>query len=141
MIEINNLTTNPIDEKTVRKTIETVLKGEGKEKEHISIAFIGPNRMRKLNKKYKDKNRATDILSFSEGKTKIAGKSLGELVICPRQVKKNSEKFGSTYAKELCFCLIHGVLHLLGHDHEKGKEKAKKMEEKEKHYLSQNFKP
>ena len=155
MIEINNLTTNPVDEKFLEKIAEIVLKSEGKGKSDLSIALIGPGKMRGLNKRYLGKNRVTDVLAFSENSkwgpakgwegggrvgvqipnSKFRG--IGEIVICLREVRKNAKKFKSSFEKELARVLIHGILHLIGYDHEKNKEEAEKMEEKEKTYLNQ----
>ncbi|MCK4453953.1 rRNA maturation RNase YbeY [Candidatus Parcubacteria bacterium] len=156
MIEINNLTTNPVDEEFLRKSAKIVLDGESaswrmaerKKDVDLSIAFVGQGRMREINKRYRGKNRVTDVLSFPESKVllqkfkvgpsqKIQG--LGEIIICLREVKKNAKKFSSSFEKELNKVLIHGILHLLGYDHEKGEEKAEEMEEKEKYYLSKVF--
>lgn len=126
MIEVNNLTTSQVDENFVKRVAEKVLKGE-KKQGNVSIAFIGEGRMRKLNKKYRKKNKVTDVLAFGEG--------LGEIVICLREVKKNAKKFNSSFQKELARVLIHGTLHLLSYDHEKSEREGKKMEETEKHYL------
>ena len=144
MLEINNLTTTKIDENLLKEIAEIVLKGEKKEG-NISLALIGPNRMRKLNKKYRGKNRVTDVLAFEEkGLTsqpwsqelqKIQG--LGEVVICLREVKKNSKRLNEPFEKELARVFIHGILHLLGYDHEKSEEEAKKMKEKEEYYLKE----
>jgi len=68
MIEINNLTTNQIDEEFLKKVTKGVLKKEGGAKVELSIALIGQGRMRKLNKKYRGKNRVTDVLAFPETK-------------------------------------------------------------------------
>ncbi len=142
MIEINNLTTNPIDENFLKKVAQKVLKDERKEKSELSIALIGQGRMRKLNKRYRGKNRVTDVLAFGQNqKSKFVvppGKKsgLGEVVICSREVKKNAQRFESTFEKELATCLIHGILHLLGYDHEKSEKTAKEMEEKQNYYLS-----
>jgi len=121
MVEINNLTTVSIDEEFLKKVAEKVLEGE-KAKGELSIALVGQGRIRELNKKYRGKNRVTDVLAFPSN-------GLGEIVICLREVKKNAKRFGSSFEKELATCLIHGILHLLGYDHEK-------MEEKQKYYLS-----
>jgi probable rRNA maturation factor len=149
MIEINNLTTNPIDEDFLKKIAKFVLEGEpafakatagqGKRLD-LSIALIGPGKMRKLNKRYLGKNRVTDILAFGENsKFQIPNskfRGIGEIVICLREVRKNAKKFKSSFEKELARVLIHGILHLLGYDHEKNEKEAEKMEEKEKYYLS-----
>lgn len=142
MIEINNLTTNQIDEDFLKKIAKKVLKAENKENNNLSIALVGQGRMRQLNKRYRKKNRVTDVLSFSENEIPsfkfqipIPVKGLGEIVICLPEVKKNSKKVSSTYEKELSKVLIHGVLHLLGYDHEKSEKQAKIMEEKQQTYL------
>ncbi|MCK4520651.1 rRNA maturation RNase YbeY [Candidatus Parcubacteria bacterium] len=145
MIEINNLTTNSVDEKFLKKTAKIILKGEAKKEANVSIAFVGQGRMREINKRYRDKNRVTDVLSFPESKVLLQKfkvgptqriQGLGEIIICLREVKKNAKKFNSSFKKELNRVLIHGILHLLGYDHEKTEEEAKQMEEKEKYYLS-----
>ena len=143
MIEINNLTTNPVDEEFLKKIAEIVLESEEKGESDLSIALIGPGKMRGLNKKYLGKNRVTDVLAFGEilnSKFKIQKLDelgLGEIVICLREVKKNAKKFKSSFEKELARVLIHGILHLVGYDHEKNEKEAEKMEEKEKKYLNQ----
>ena len=142
MIEINNLTTNPIDEGVLKKISKIVLEDERKEESDLSIALIGPGKMRKLNKRYLGKNRVTDVLAFGQSlKYKIKGarpktQDLGEIVICPREIKKNAKRYNVNLEKELGRVLIHGILHLLGYDHEKNEKEAQKMEEKEKYYLN-----
>lgn len=148
MIEINNLTTNPVDEDFLKKIVSIVLEGEKIVKEvELSIALIGPGRMRKINRRYRGKNRVTDVLAFPESKIllekfkvgvakKVQG--LGEVVICLREVKKNAKRFNSSSEKELARVLIHGMLHLLGYNHEEIKE-AKKIKEKEDFYLSKTL--
>ena len=148
MIEINNLTTNPVDEDFLKKIVSIVLEGEKIVKEvELSIALIGPGRMRKINRRYRGKNRVTDVLAFPEskillGKFKVGAakkvQGLGEIVICLREVKKNAKRFNSSSEKELARVLIHGTLHLLGYDHEEAKE-AKKIKEKEDFYLSKTL--
>jgi|ETNmetMinimDraft_2_1059921.scaffolds.fasta_scaffold45971_2 probable rRNA maturation factor len=148
MISINNLTTVDIDENAIKQLVEKVLQGENKQEIELSIAFIGQGRMRKLNKKYRGKNRVTDVLSFSGqkiGKQKFVTplektEGLGEIVICLRELKKTSQREATSFEKELFFCLIHGVLHLLGYDHEKDEESKQKMEKKQQTYLLQNIK-
>ena len=145
MIEINNLTTVEVDENFLKGIISKVLKGEKIQKEvELSIACIGSGRMRKLSRQYRGKNRVTDVLAFPESeivfqKFKIGPlkkiKGLGEIVICLKEVKKNSRRFESSFEKELARVLVHGLLHLLGYDHEGSEKKAKEMEEKQEKYL------
>lgn len=143
MIEINNLTEIEINQDFIKKIVKEVLKKEKKEG-NISIAFIGPGRMRKLNKKYRGRNRVTDVLSFPEievsfekfFKTELKKtKSLGEIVICLRAVKKSSQELNIPFERELIRVLVHGILHLLGYDHERPEKEAEIMKEKEEKYL------
>jgi len=146
MIEINNLTTVQIDEEFLKKIAQKVLEGESairqlaerKEESNLSIALVGQGRIRELNKRYRGKNRVTDVLAFpnkdynpptTSSQPSVGPLGLGEMVICLREVKKNAKKFSSTFEKELVRVLIHGILHLLGYDHEKGEKTAKEVEE------------
>lgn len=113
MIEINNLTGRRIDEKFLKGLAKKVLKGENKKGLDLSIAFVDKNKIKELNKKYRKKNKATDVLSF--------GEDLNEVVICPGMIETK---------KELALLLIHGILHLLSYEH------SKKMEDKQKYYLN-----
>ena len=133
MIEINNLTTNPVDEEFLKGLVKKVLEGENKEEAGLSIALVGQGRIRELNKKYRGKNRATDVLAFP-------GDGLGEIIICLREVKKNAKRYRSNSEKELARVLIHGILHLLGYDHEKSEQAAEKMREKEGYYFVRSLK-
>lgn len=120
MVEVNNLTTNRVDKELLKKVAEKVMAGENK-KIDMSIALVGQGRIRELNKKYRRKNKATDVLSFQYDNS-------GEVVICLKEVKKNAEKFKSTLKKELVRILIHGILHVLGYSHQT-------MKNKENHYF------
>jgi len=122
MIEINNLTLGEVDEEFLKGVAKKILKGENKKELNLSIVFVGESRIKKLNKEYRGKNRVTDVLSFGDG--------LNEIVICLQEVKKNARKFNSNFKKELARVLIHGILHLLGYEHEKEKKEAEKMEKK-----------
>ncbi len=148
MIEINNLTEVQIEESFIKKVLESVLKKEKKEGD-ISLVFIGPARMRKLNRKHLGKNRITDVLAFPaetivfekfiKGDLKKTN-DLGEIIICLREVKKNSKRFKVSFRKELVRVIIHGALHLLGYQDEGSERKVKEMKEKEEEYLEEIFK-
>lgn len=131
MIEINNLIKGyafgPSDKKSFSQVAKKVLSGENRETENISLAFVGKEEIEKLNKKFRNKNKPTDVLSFL-----INDKNyLGEVVICPEVVKEKGE--------EMMEVFIHGILHLCGYDHEKSEKEADIMEKKQEKYLA-NFK-
>jgi len=127
MIEINNLGKSSVSNKFLKKIAEAVLKGE-KAKLILSVALVSKYRIKELNNRYRRKNRPTDVLSFRYEKE-------GEILICLPEVRGNARKFNFTFKKELKRVLIHGVLHLLGYDHEGSKIKAEKMREKENYYF------
>ncbi len=133
MIEVNNLTSYSINKKLLRETASEVFKKESvgrcSARDELSIALVGQKRIKELNKRYRGKNRPTDVLSF-EGE-----KGLGEVVICPDEVRRNAKRFNSNFKKELNLVLIHGILHLFGYDEEAGQKKKKIMEERQKYYL------
>ena len=128
MIEINNLTNSQVDKVFLKRIAKKVLDGEKAKTKDLSIAFVGSVRIKELNKKYRKKNRPTDVLSFSYDNSR-------EIVICPQIIKKNAKRFGSKFKTELIRVLIHGILHLLGYDHEKSVKDAKIMEERQNLYL------
>jgi probable rRNA maturation factor len=139
MIEINNVSGSSSLEKRIFSTVaKKVLSGENRKTETVSLAFVGKEEMKNLNKKFRGKDKATDVLSFDLKNTSIRteNKYLGEIIICPEVVEENSEKYGFPAKKEMLKVFIHGILHLCGYDHEKSTKDAEKMEKKEKFYLS-----
>ena len=107
--------------------LEVILKKQFKIKQEISISLLTPAEIKKLNKVYRHKNKVTDVLSFT-----LADKVLlGEVLICVEQAKKQAKIKGHNLKKELQILTIHGILHLLGYDHERSEaefEKQNKME-------------
>lgn len=94
-----------------------VLTPDKKEKE-LGLVFLNENDAKKLNWNYRCKDYPTDILSFdSEDPT-----ALGELVLCPQVITKQAKDHGISVEDEFGYTILHGVLHLLGFDHEKNKE-------------------
>jgi len=139
MVEVNNLSSDPIDELFFKKIVKFVLKKENKEG-GISIALVEPEEIRRLNKDYRKKDSVTDVLSFANKNDIIEIKDrkedfIGEIVLCPKKIRENSKEFNVDFTRELYWALIHGVLHLLGYIHKDSKN-AEKMKNKEKHYLN-----
>ena len=134
MIEINNLTNFAVDKKFFLGVAKKVLKGENKGTENVSIAFVVPAEMQMLNKKFRKKDKSTDVLSFervSDFKDECA-----EIVICPFVVRQQAEDSKLTLKKELANTLIHGLLHVLGYDHERSDKDEELMFSKQAFYLS-----
>lgn len=88
----------------------------------LSLIFLSKAKAKKINKQYRGKNYATDVLSFLDD-----GVCLGELAICPEVIAKQAKDHDLTFNQELAYMIIHGVLHLLGYDHELNAREEKIM--------------
>ena len=120
-LEINNLTKGKVDKKFLERVAKKSLNFLNfEEKTEVSLVIVGEARMRKLNKKYRGKNRVTDVLAFD----------YGELFICLPQAKKQAKRLGHSLEQELATLLIHGILHLAGYSDE-NKEDYNKMVKKQ----------
>lgn len=87
----------------------------------ISLFFCTPETIRELNKNYRKADYVTDVLSFSqlEGDEKIETPFLGDIAICLEKAKTQAKEMGHSLESELNFLVLHGILHLIGYDHEK----------------------
>jgi len=117
-VEIINRTRNRINRQLITRSVEAVLAFK-KIKGDVSIAIIGDTAMRRLNKKFRAKDKPTDILSFveKESESPLPG-FIGELFIDLEQIKRQSKVFKTGVTWELAFITIHGALHLLGYEDE-----------------------
>ncbi len=89
----------------------------------LVIAFLPKKEARKINLQFRGKDYATDVLSFESDEPS----SLGELVICPEVIAKQAKEHGLLLREELGYMVLHGILHLLGFDHEQSEREAKRM--------------
>lgn len=141
MVEINNKTKTKINLELVKRVTEKFLKlnpsrvgkasraeADKKKNYNVSIAFVGNIAIRKLNKIYRKKDKATDILSFPstivsdknwvDGKNEGEGDFLGEIIINYSQIKRQAKAYKNSAQEELIFILVHGLLHLMGYEDE-----------------------
>jgi probable rRNA maturation factor len=88
------------------------------EAQGISLTYVDDRGMRKLNREYRGKNLSTDVLSFPSSTEKGAFPHLGDIVISLPTAEKMAKKFGVSRRREVETLVIHGFLHLCGHDHE-----------------------
>lgn len=102
----------------------------------VSVLLVGDGRMRKLNREYRGKDKTTDVLSFPQGGPCGAALcSLGDIVISVPQTIRQAGEYGATFYEELARLLIHGLLHLLGYDHEGNAYQARIMRKLETEIL------
>ncbi len=114
----------PFPEKRAIKYAEKILSIVRYKKSGVCIFFVDDARIKRLNKKYRKKNKATDVLAFETG----------DIAISAETAEKNSRRFGSTPAEELKLCMIHGILHLSGYD-DTSPSKRKEMRKMERRIL------
>ena len=90
-------------------------------------------RIRRLNRAYRNIDRATDVLSFPFDDEDF----LGEIYISLRRTEVQSRRFAHSFNDEFCRLFVHGMLHLAGYDHSKKRDQME-MNRKENHYLQKN---
>lgn len=93
----------------------------------IEVTLCGAAKMGSLNLLYRGKNGPTDVLSFEAPPVFQGAGVLGELVICLPVMKSQAKRLGHSELTELRVLLAHGILHLLGLDHEKSPKEARRM--------------
>jgi len=101
----------------------------------ISVLLVGPARSRTLNARYRNRDRPTNVLSFPA--THVARASsglLGDLVICPAVLRSEARMQGKTLSAHWAHLVVHGVLHLVGFDHQ-DEVQERRMQRREIHVL------
>ena len=130
-----------VDEGKVEWLASQILGLLGVDDYALCISLVGLGTIRTLNRSFRKVDRPTDVLSFpqltwpkplsmSKGGKKRTGalgapsQQLGDIVIAPARAEMNARAIGQVLYREICFLLIHGILHLCGHDHRTKKEEA-----------------
>ncbi len=106
----------------ISRSLSTNIQHRKALKKEVGIVLINAKAMRELNKKFRNKNKVTDVLSFSGDDT-----FLGDIVLCVEQIKKQAAEHGLESSEEFSYLVLHGLMHLLGYDHEENEVQAKKM--------------
>ena len=95
----------------------------------LTVAVVGDARMRALNRRYRGKDKTTDVLSFSrlEGEAFPSPEAeVGDVLVSLAVAKRQAKEYGAPLAEELQRLVVHGVLHLFGYDHELGPKEARR---------------
>lgn len=130
-------------ERIVEKVLKKCFEEEGliDSKLIMTITFTTPEEIRKINKKYRKIDKATDVLSFpmfeKDEIPNIEGNIpdvLGDIVISIDRVKEQAKEYGHSFERELSYMVVHGFYHLMGYDHMKEDEKNI-MRQKEENVL------
>ena len=118
-----------ITKKFVENLAKEILNFLGKENVELGITLTDNETIQALNREWRGKDKPTDVLSFPINEKPVGYRYylLGDVVISLPFAKKQAEEIGFSYKEEVLRLLIHGILHLLGYDHEKSDEEAKIM--------------
>ena len=121
----------------VKHAAGVLLRALEQDRSELTVALVGDAEMRPLNRKYRKKNKTTDVLSFIADETFPTGTVLlGDVVISVEQARRQAAERRKTLKSEMTVLLIHGILHLLGYDHERSERQAKIMAKLECELLS-----
>ena len=138
----------------VVQVVEEVLAYEQCEEEfEVSISFVNNQEMRSLNKEYRNIGKETDVLSFplvefieeelnteDEDAEYIEEEiALGDIVISMEKAVEQSEEYGHSFKRELAFLLVHGMLHLLGYDHDEEASEGEMFDKQEEILKNMKF--
>lgn len=108
----------------------------------VSLTVVNDEEIRALNKEYRGKDSATDVLSFPMGENgefdvnpETNRIMLGDIVISAERARQQAEEYGHSFKREMCFLATHSMFHLLGYDHEVSKEEEEIMFQKQSKVL------
>ena len=109
----------------------------------VSVTFVDNDQIRRLNAKFRDKDSATDVLSFPMGENgeydlnpSTGAKLLGDVVLSMEKAAEQAQEYEHSFEREVCYLTVHSMLHLLGYAHMNSEEKAV-MRMKEETVMSQ----
>ena len=126
-ILISDRQSAPVDEEALIALGHEVLAGEGVRHGELSVSLVTPEEMADLHARYMGEEGPTDVLSFpQDGDAGL----LGDVVICPAEAEHNNPDLEA----EIKLLLVHGILHLLGYDHEDEADRAQ-MWARQEHYV------
>ena len=139
ILEFENLTKEKVNSDFFKEIAQITLEEAGlkkTDKTEINLVLVEDEKIRELNKKYRNQDKVTDVLSFTQPDDFIQPPDqinrLGEVFICLSQAQKQSQDLKINVRQELARLFIHGILHLMNYDHEEGSaaEVMRQLEEK-----------
>lgn len=124
---IFNTTDEKIDTSELCEVLEFACKHLNIENPLLNIVIVDNDRIREINKEYRNKDAVTDVISFAFEEVKDVDygnvRFLGEIYISYERCKEQASEFGHSVRREFSYLAVHGLLHLLGYDHIKEEDK------------------
>ena len=113
----------PLSVARVSATAKAVLKAEGVRDALLSITFLPPKEMARLNRRHLAHRGPTDVISFAFDGVPSGKAVVGDIYICPDVARVNAERAGIGVREEVARLVVHGTLHVLGYDHPVGESR------------------
>ena len=124
------------DRARLDRLARAILSGVGEASAELGITFVGDQRMRSLNRRYRGKDRTTDVLAFAMREApRFSAGLLGDVVIAVPTAARQAKEGQRSLDEELTVLLVHGILHLCGYDHERSEKEACRMHRRERMIL------
>lgn len=122
----NRIRNSGVDPRELKRAARAILACLGQRDAALSVSLVGDSEIRELNRTYRGKDRPTDVLSFplaAPSDPSGGERLLGDVVISVETARRQAANYDATLEDELKRLLVHGVLHVLGHDHEEAPER------------------
>jgi len=119
-VAVSNRQDLPVEEDELARLARSTLLGEGVSEAELSVSLVTEREMAELHERYVGEAGPTDVLSFPLDEPGAGDRVLGDVVICPEYAATNNPDL----AAELLLLLVHGILHLLGYEHEEERDRA-----------------
>lgn len=124
------------DQACLDRLARAILSDVGEASAELGVLFVGDQRMRGLNRRYRGKDRTTDVLAFAmRGVPHSSSHLLGDVVIAVPTAVRQAKQGHRSLDEELTVLLVHGILHLCGYDHERSEKEARRMHRRERMIL------
>ena len=108
----------------VKESAVAALEAERVREAMLSITFVGRVAMSELNRRYLGHQGPTDVISFGLGRSGKRGAVVGDIYICPEVARDNAKRQRVPIGEEMLRLVVHGTLHVLGHDHPMGESRT-----------------
>ena len=120
----NDVRRSGVDGRSLVATARRLLDAVGEKDASLSLTLVDDEAIRELNKTYRGRDGATDVLSFPLGDAPVqTERMLGDVVISVETARRQAARYDASLQREIYRLLIHGLLHLKGHDHEEAVER------------------
>jgi rRNA maturation RNase YbeY len=129
------------DQARLERLARAILSDVGETSAELGIMLVGDQRMRGLNRRYRGKDRTTDVLAFAMRKAftlhalRLTPDMLGDVVISVPTAWRQAKEARRSLDEELACLLVHGILHLCGYDHARSEREARRMHRRERMIL------